>query len=64
MGARCQCARVSFQMQRCTSLLFVSFVFCAALSETVGLVLTVSTEAEPGPTSCLEPAVTFAFAME
>ncbi|XP_053139943.1 galanin peptides isoform X2 [Hemicordylus capensis] len=26
-------------MQRCTSLLFVSFIFCAALSETFGLVL-------------------------
>lgn len=33
---------VSFQMHRCAALLFASFIFCAALSETFGLVLSVS----------------------
>lgn len=34
---------VSLQMQRCASFLFLSFILCAALSETFGLVLSVST---------------------
>lgn len=35
---------VSFQMQKCGSFLFLSLIFCATLSETFGLVLSVSTD--------------------